>query len=251
MNVVHIAGRELRATFSNAVGWLVLCGFLLLTGYFWITQLDLFVTESANLVFNPYGAPTMTISVHLLGQFFGNTLVVLVMVIPALSMRLFSEEIRGRTLELLLTSPVSTLEIVLGKYLGALSFVALMLLSMSYAPLSLLAWTDSLDWGALFGGYLSWLLASAALLSLGMFVSSITTSQMVALVLSFSASLMLYVLSWSADDPDSWMVQLSLGAHVEDLVRGAVRASDLAYFGGLTAFFLFATHQRLESFRWK
>jgi ABC-2 type transport system permease protein len=251
MNILHIAVREFRATFSNPVGWLVLCGFLALTGVFWYAQLDFYVTESANLVFNPYGAPTMTISGHLLGPFFGNTLVVVLMVMPALTMRLFAEEIRQRTLELLLTSPVSTLEIVLGKFVGALGFVALMLAATSYAPLSLMAWTESLDWGVIGGGYLALFLLSAALVSLGMFASSITNSQMVALVLAFSGSLALYVLSWLGDGPDAWQAQLSVGSHVEDLLRGAIRASDLTYYGAFVGFFLFATHQRLESFRWR
>jgi len=251
MNVLHIAAREFRATFGNPVGWLVLCAFLLLTGVFWYAQLDFYVTESANLVFNPYGAPSMTLAGYLLGPFFGNTLVVVLMVMPAVTMRLFAEEIRGRTLELLLTSPVSTLEIVLGKFLGALLFVVLMLAATAYAPLSLLAWTDTLDWGVVGGGYLALLLVSAALLSLGMFASSITNSQMVALVLGFSGSLALYVLSWLGDGSDAWQTQLSVGAHVEDLLRGALRLSDLTYYAAFVSFFLFATHQRLESFRWK
>ncbi|MBA2321857.1 MAG: ABC transporter permease subunit [Deltaproteobacteria bacterium] len=251
MNVLHIAAREFRSTFGNPVGWLVLCGFLMLTGVFWYAQLDFYVTESANLVFNPYGAPTMTLAGYLLGPFFGNTLVVVLMVMPAVTMRLFAEEIRGRTLELLLTSPVSTLEIVLGKFLGALAFVTLMLAATAYAPLSLLVWTDTLDWGVVGGGYLALFLVSCALLSLGMFASSITNSQMVALVLAFSGSLALYVLSWLGDGPDAWQTQLSVGAHVEDLLRGALRLSDLTYYAAFVGFFLFATHQRLESFRWR
>lgn len=251
MNVLHIAAREIRAMLGSPFGWLVLSGFLLLTGFFWYTQLTVFVTESANLVFNPYGAPAMTISADLLGAFFANVLIVVLMVMPAVTMRLFAEEIRGRTLELLLTSPVSTLEIVLGKFLGAVLFVAVMLAATTWAPLSLLVWTDSLDWGVIGGGYLALFLVSAALLSLGLFTSAITSSQMAALILAFSGSLALYVLSWLGDGPDAWQTQLSIGAHVEDLLRGAVRLSDLSYFGAFIAFFLFATHQRIESFRWR
>ncbi len=248
--MLHIAGRELRSTFSTTVGWLVLCGFLLLTGVFWTSQVGYYITESANLVYNPYGAATMTVNDYLLAPFFGNTLVVVLMVVPALAMRLFSEELRGRTMELLLTSPVSTLEIVLGKYLGALGFVVVMAACTTYAPLSLLYWTTP-EWGVVAGGYLAVILLSAALLAMGMLASSLTDNQIVALIVGFSASLALYVIGWLGDGPDSWQSQLSVGTHLEDLMRGAVRLSDVTYYLAFIAFFVFATHQRVESWRWR
>jgi ABC-2 type transport system permease protein len=250
VNVLHIARREFGATFSTAVGWLVLCGFLLLTGVFWFSQFTYYVTESANVVFNPYGAPMMTVAEHLVLPFFGNTLVVALMVVPAISMRLFAEELRSRTLELLLTSPVSTAEIVLGKYLGALGFLGVMALGTAYAPASLYLWATP-DWGAVAGGYLAFLLLSGALLSMGMLCSAFTNNQIVALILSFSAGLALYVLAWLGDGPDAWQTQLSIGSHLEDFLRGAVRLSDVVYYLSFIAFFLFATHQRLESTRWR
>ena len=248
MNVLHIAGRELRSTFSTTVGWLVLCGFLLLTGVFWSAGIGMYITESANLVYNPYGAATMTVNTYLLEPFFQNNVLFLLMVIPAISMRLFAEELRGRTMELLLTSPVSTLEIVLGKYLGALGFIGVVVACTAYAPLSLLLFTK-LEWGVVAGGYVAVMLLAGAILAMGMLCSSLTDNQIVAFVVAFSASLALYVVGWLDDSPDSWAVQLSVGTHLADLLRGAVRLSDITYYLAFILFFVFATHQRVESWR--
>lgn len=250
MSVVHIAWRELRAILVTAIGWMVLCGFLLLTGIFWIAMVSGYVAASQEAVFNPYGAALMNFTDHLLMPFFGNCTVLLVFVIPALSMRSFAEEFRQRTAELLFTSPISTLEIVLGKYLGLLGFVVLMLLCTAHYPASLLAW-GSPDPGAVFGGYLALFLMSAALLAVGVLTSSFTHNQIVALILSFAIALALYVGSWLSQDPDSWIAQLALTTHLEGVLRGALRLSDLAYFAGFVVVGLLATHQRIESFRWR
>jgi ABC-2 type transport system permease protein len=250
LNVLHIAAREFKSMFTSAIGWVFLAAFLFLSGMFWLLQLDDYVSQAANLVYNPYGAATMTVSDGLLAPFYGNSFLIYLMVVPAISMRLFSEEINNRTLELLQTSPVSSLEIVLGKYLGALGFVAVMLTVMLYAPLSLTVWTTP-EWGVVFGGYVAVFALSASLLALGMLCSSFTSNQMVAYILAFCASLALYIISWRSHSPDDWANQLSVLSHMQDLVKGAFRASDLTYYGALVGFFLFCTHQRVESLRWR
>lgn len=250
MNALHIAWRELRATFTTAIGWMVLCGWLLISGLFWVLMVQNYVVESQNLVFNPYAAGQLTLTDYLLVPFFGNCAVILIMVAPALSMRLFSEEIKQRTLELLLTSPIRTVEIVLGKFLGGVGVVSLMLLATLHVPLGLAQWGDP-DWGVVAGGYLALLLLSSALIAMGMLFSAMTANQVVALILTFASALGLLVLEWGSRDPDDWMAQLSVMTHMTDLMRGALRVSDVVYYLGFTGFFLFATHQRMESFRWR
>ncbi|MBN2798220.1 MAG: ABC transporter permease subunit [Deltaproteobacteria bacterium] len=250
MIILAIAGRELRSIFHTTVGWLVIAGFLLMTGFFWATMVSFYIVQGADLLSNPNAAMQMSLTDHLLAPFFGNTAVVLLMLSPALSMRLFSEEIKQRTLELLLTAPVSTWEIILGKFLGAMGFVGAMLLGTLTVPLSLWLWASP-DPGALFGGYLSLGLLAAAVISLGMLFSSLSQNQIVAVVLTFSASLALWILSWVSEDPQALVVQMSLSSHLQDLATGVVRLSDLAYFAGFVGFFLFATQQRVDSTRWR
>lgn len=249
MTLFAIAGRELRSIFNTAVGWLVLAGFLAMTGVFWSSMVSFYVMQSADLLANPHAAVQMSLTDHLLAPFFGNLAVVLLMVTPALSMRLFSEEMKQRTLELLLTAPVSTWEIVGGKFLGAMGFVGAMLLGTLTAPLTLWIWGTP-DLGALAGGYLSLVLLSAAVMSMGLLFSALTQNQIVAVVLTFSAALAIWILSWVSEDPTSLVAQLSMANHLQDLATGALRVSDLAYFAGFIGFFLFATQQRVESTRW-
>jgi len=247
--VFHIGLRELRAMFNTVIAWMVLCAFLLMNGVFWEIYLTNYVMQKSQLVFDPYGAASLNLTEYLIVPWFGNCAVILLFVVPALSMRLFSPEFDRRTMELLLTSPISTLEIVLGKYLGGLGFVVAMLLCTAHVPASLYFWGEP-EFGAIAGSYLGTFLMSSLLLAIGMFFSSLTKSQIVALILSFAASLILYVAGWAGDDPDSVLAHLGLATHLEDLFSGAVRLSDLVYFGAGISFFVFATYQRLESYRW-
>ena len=249
MKIYLIAQRELRSAFTTTMGWLVLCAWLFLTGLFWFLMVSNYVFESQNLVYNPYAASYMNLTDYLLAPFFGNCAIVLVMVVPALTMRVFSEEFASSTIELLATSPVSTAEIVIGKYLGALGVVGVMLLLTIQYPLGLLQWGKP-DLGALAGGYLGLFLLSSALLAMGLWFSSLTRNQLVALMLTFVSALGLVIVEWGSRDPEDLWAQLSIMTHLSDLITGAVRLSDLAYYAGFTGVFLFATHQRMESFRW-
>lgn len=250
MNVLHIASRELRATFSTATGWLVTCSWLLLSGIFWMLMLDNYVTQSQNLVFDPYAASQLTLNDYLLGPWFGNCAVVMVMFVPALTMRLFSEEVRQRTLELLLTSPVSSAEIVLGKFLGAAVVVWGLVLSTAYGPLLLFRW-GSPDPGVIFTGYFGLVLLGATLVAIGTLASAMNSSQVAAGITAFAAALALLVVEWRSSSPDDVYAHLALLGHLNDLFRGAVRLSDVVYYLAFTGLLLFATHQRMESFRWK
>ena len=120
-NILAIAKRELRNYFATPVGWLSLCGYILLTGFFFTIFLGFYSEQAATMGFDPYGPAEMNVDEYLVSPFFGNANIILLFLCPALTMRLFSEDRKAKSLELLLTSPISTAEIVLGKYLGALS----------------------------------------------------------------------------------------------------------------------------------
>lgn len=250
MSVLWIAQRELRAVFSTTVGWLVLTAFLLITGVFWVFAVDDYMLQTTSMVYNPYGAQHARVTDNLLLPFFGNCTVVVLMVAPALSMRTFSEELRQHTLELLLTSPVSTGQIVLGKFLGAVGVLGVLLAGTLHCPIGLSLWASP-DLGVIVGGYLGLLLFGSAILAMGVWFSVHTSNQIVASVLTFGAALSLYVLGFGEASPDSLSNQLSLSSHVVELIQGNLRASDLVYFAGVIGVCLFATQQRLEAFRWR
>jgi ABC-2 type transport system permease protein len=250
MSVLTIAGRELRATFSTMIGWFVAAGVLAVAGFLWIIYLDNYAQISADTGSDPYRGFDLTYADYLLGPWFAAMALLLMLVCPAVSMRLFSEEYQQATMELLLTSPISTLDIVLGKYLGAVGFVAVLLLATSYAPLGLMALGDP-DPALIACGYGALLLLSAAVLAMGALFSAMTSNQIAALVPTFCGSLLLWVLSYASYDSDSWTSQLATLTHVQALFTGAVRLSDIVYFAVFIGVFLLATHQRVESNRWR
>ncbi|MEZ4322039.1 MAG: ABC transporter permease subunit [Myxococcota bacterium] len=249
MKVFWIAQRELKAMFSTTIGWLVLTAYLLVTGVFWFAGVVAYVERSTDLVYNPYGAAEMQISM-LIAEFFGSCSIVVLMLAPAISMRLFSDELKQHTIELLFTSPVSVLEVVLGKYLGAMGFLGVLMLGTLHFPLSLSLWADPhLQVFAV--GYFTLLLMGSVLIAIGMVFSAYTSNQIVASVLTLGATLALFLVSALGDSPDDLQYKLSLSTHLSDLLLGIVRLSDVAYFVILTCIGLFVTHQRLESFRWR
>jgi ABC-2 type transport system permease protein len=254
MHVFTIAGRELRSLFTTTVGWLVLAFFLLMNGFFWSFMVSYYVAQSTDVLANPYAAAQMNYTDYLLAPYFGNIGLVLLFVTPAISMRLFSDELKSRTMELLFTSPVTTAEIVLGKFLGAVGFVVFMLLCTAFAPLSLWLW-GSPDWGAVATGYLYVLLVASSVLAFGMFYSAMTPNAVVALIGGFGSSLCLWIFSWfeegSGGTVRQVLVDLALTSHMESFVRGTIKLSDLVYYVAFIAFFVFATHQRVEAYRWR
>lgn len=249
MSTLYIAGRELRAIFGTAVGWLVLAGFLFLAGIFWNASLSSYLEAQD---YAPYSGEQVTLTEYLLGWYFGNVSVVLLMISPAISMRLFSDELRNGTMELLLTSPVSTLEIVLGKFLGAIAFVSVALLGTAYIPMILYSATTP-DAGALVCGYAGLLLVAGCVIAMGMLVSSMTNNTLIAVIVPFAAALFLYVLDYLSSGQGSlaFLRPLALTPHFESLLKGAPKLSDLTYYFAFIGFFLFATHQRVEAYRWR
>jgi ABC-2 type transport system permease protein len=247
--LLAIAGRELRSAFETSMGWLVLTGWLGVAGTLWVSMLAHYVTVGRDQVFDPYAAQHLNPTDHLLGPWLANLGVVLLVVCPALAMRLYAEELRRHSMELLLTAPVSSAQIVLGKWLGALGVVGVLLGATLWMPVSL-AWWTAPDWGALAAGYLGLALVASAVLGVGSVASAATDSPVVALVLTFAVALCLWVAGWINPDPTSLPSQLSLSAHLQDLVVGGVRASDVSYYALLTGWCLLATHSRVESWRY-
>ena len=138
----------------------------------------------------------------------------------------------------------------LGKFMGAMGFVTLLLVGTLYAPMFLYWWQPH-DLAPYIGSYIGLWCLSAGLISMGMWFSSFSASQMAALIPSFACGLGLYLLSFSGLSDHDWIHQLALGTHINEFFRGLLQWSDLSYFGLMTLFFLLATHQRIEGNRWR
>jgi ABC-2 type transport system permease protein len=244
-----IAWRELRSLLHTAVGWLVIMGFVFVGGVFWIASVEHFVTVGHGEAYNPYGPPNLNLTEHLIAPWFGNLVVILLLVVPAVSMRAFADEYRLHTMSLLQTSPVTWTEVVLGKYLGVMGLLSLMIAATATLPLSLWIWASP-DPGIVLGGLLALWLVSAAVSAIGLLASSCTESPLVALTLTFAVVVALWIVGWVDPDPTSVPSQISLSTHTAELLRGALHLSDVSYFSFLIGWCLFATQQRLLAHRY-
>jgi ABC-2 type transport system permease protein len=227
--------RELSAFFLSPQAYVVLAVFLLLSGYFFST----WIIPSRQADMRPV---------------FGGMAVVYLFLVPALTSRLWAEELRQGTDELLMTAPITTTQIVLAKFLASLLlFLAYLAVTLAY-PIILEIWGDP-DWRAIATGYVGLILLGGAALAVGLYASSLTDSQMVAALIAFAILLGFWLVSWAADAlPAQFgpvLQYLSLTRHYTDFSKGIIDSSHLVYFLTLTGGFLFLTAQRLEGARWR
>jgi len=252
--ILAIARRELDSYFTSPLGWIALCGFVFITGFFFTFFLLQFNQYAVSAAFDPYGSEALDINEALLPMLFGNWAVVLMLMCPAVSMRIFSDDVRQKSFELLLSSPVGSGAIVMGKFLGAMGFLAVTFASTLYQP-AVLYWLGAPDPGVLSGSYLSMMLYAACCIAIGMLASAFTQSQIISFMVSFATILVLYLLPWVVEGASSEWVsalgQLGMGAHIEEMAKGLVHTEDLVYFATFIGACLFATQQRVESFRWR
>jgi ABC-2 type transport system permease protein len=256
-NALAIAAREIRSYFVSPVAYVVLTGFLLLSGWFFFNLLARF-----SYLLQIYGTAgrgggeleRLNLNEFVISPLLHNLSVVLVILIPVISMRTFAEEKRLGTFELLLTSPLRVGEIVAGKFLGALVFVSLMLALTGIYPVLLLVYGNP-EMGIMLSGYLGLFLVAASFLSIGLLTSSLTENQIIAAVSCLVALLLLYVINWPADTSTptigAVLHYLSVTEHFSEFVKGVVDSRAIVYFLSLIAAALFLTHRSVESLRWR
>ena len=223
--------KELEATFTSPVGYTIIAVFLLVLGYTF--SLTLVATRVANL-----------------NYIFHQIYVLAILLIPVATMRVFAEERSTDTLELLLTSPVHEISIVIAKFLATLTLI-LGMIGGSIVYAVILGIYGDPDWGPIYSGYLALVLLTAFLVSIGIFMSSLTENQVVAAAFTLGTALML----WYADSVsgmlpapfDSLALNLSLIGHFHSMATGSVFLSDIGYFVTMTLLALFLTVRRLEA----
>ncbi len=250
MKVLVIAQRELGSLFGSVIGWLVLTAFLAVSGIVWTLAVMGYLDNSELVVQAPYAGVELTFADYLLWPFFSFQALFLLFLVPGVTMRLFAEEVRQHTLELLMTSPVALSEVVAGKFAGAMGFV-LAMIGLSALPVVLLAVWAGMDPAQVGLGVGGVALSASCMVALGMAFSASTPHQVVALVLTEGLAFGLLLLSGYGDvDSTGILEALSLTGHMEDLARGVLRLSDLVFYAVFVGFFLLATHQRLAVRRW-
>jgi len=221
--------KEEMALFTSPIAYVVMSVFLVIMGYTF--TLTLFLTH----------VPTL---VHLFLQIY----VLFLLTVPIITMRLVAEERRLRTLEILLTSPLTEVSIVLAKFLASVSLIVVMLL-LSYTYALTLAVMGAPDWGPIYSGYIGLFLLGAALVAIGLMTSSMVSNQVIAALLSLSIFLVLWIidyLGWLLPDPfNALFVNLSLLVHFRPFATGSLFLSDAGYFLSVTLLGLFVSVRAL------
>jgi ABC-2 type transport system permease protein len=234
--------RELRAYFLSPLAYVVAFFFLAVNGLLFalmITQLS-----------QP-GAASMAP----MGIFFGSTWLLLIVLGMILPMRLFSEELRSGSIEVLMTAPITEGQVVAGKYLAALSFFALLWAS-TLGYVGILAHYGEVQWGPIAAGYLSIVLIGALFLSVGTFASAMTKSQLIAAVVAFAILIVLFIVGLLGQivNGEMWknaFSYLDISSHMDELGKGVVDTRRLVYYVTATLFFLFLTSRALEDRKWR
>jgi ABC-2 type transport system permease protein len=251
-----IAGRELRSYFASPVAWVLMAAFLALGGYFFYALLTAFnqMLMIYNMMRNPEMLERFNLNDMVIRPLLQNLSVLLIFIVPAVTMRMFPEEKRAGTYELLLTSPVRVSDIVLGKFLGGFVLVALMVLLSGFFGLLLLAYGNP-EAKLMLAGYLGLLLMATAFLAVGTLVSSFTDNVVIAYVGALFALLVLYTIGWMSETTQGvWagiIRYVSITEHFQELLKGVIDTKDLVYFATIVIICLFLAHRSVESVRWR
>jgi ABC-2 type transport system permease protein len=255
-NALVIAGREIAAYFVQPIAYVVMTVFLLLGGWFFFALLRRFdlIQQMYLAMQNPQGLERMNVNEMVVEPLLHNLAIVMVILVPAITMRSFAEEKRAGTYELLLTAPVRTAEVVAGKFIGAAVLVLVMIALAGIFPLILLMFGNP-EVGVMASGYLGLAFLGVSFVAVGIFTSSVTQNQIIAAISCFGALLLLYVISWPAETGggtfSGLLRYLSLPEHFATMVRGIISTKDIVYFLSVVAVALFLTQRAVESVRWR
>ncbi len=269
--------RELQNYFQTPSIYVMIAIFFVLTGYFFFSTI-LYFSELSGAAYQymQYGqTPALNINQIVIGNIFGNAAVIMLFVFPMLTMRLFAEEKKSGTIELLYTYPVKDWEIIIGKFASVL-FVTIIILIISFVSILItdyLYFTTSpqysanfftylfkhfpavIDIGVILSGYLGLILLASAYISIGMFASSITENQIVAAVLTFGGLLLFYVIGFLGEFQggtlEQFLKEVSFANHFQDFSNGVIDLKNITYFLIFSIFFQFITARTLESKRWR
>jgi ABC-2 type transport system permease protein len=231
--------------------------FLLVTGYFFYTLLATFSIVSFQAQTDPMLAKQyqlLNINETVVRPLFGSISIIMLLMAPLLTMRLFSEEKKTGTIELMLTFPVNDIDVIMGKYLACFTVLLTMILLTATYPILLIVLGEP-EVKPILSGYLGLILLGGAFISLGIFTSSLTENQIVAASISFGMLFFFWLISYSVNlvsaDLGQVLSYLSINEHIESLSKGVVDSEDIIYYLCFIAMFLFLTLRSLETNRWR
>jgi ABC-2 type transport system permease protein len=252
-NIWVICRKELRSYFVSPIAYILFIMFALIFGWFFWNMLGAFVFYSMAAQMRGEMFP-MNINEQIVRQLLGNMNVIGLFFIPIMTMRLFAEEKRNGTIELLATSPIRDGEVILGKWLASVLLYGAMLLLTGLNFVFLFKYGNP-DWKPVAVGYLGMLLQAAAMLAIGTFISTLTKNQIIAGAATFGVCLLIFVLGWVGGyESSTWaqvLTYMSVTSHMESFAKGVLDSKDAVYYLSVIFLGLFLTARSLESLRWR
>lgn len=252
-NILLICFKELKSYFASPIAYILMAFFGLIFGFgFYTATRDMMRYSFQAQMMGQ--APQMNVNEQIIKPLLGFASTVALFLIPMITMRTFAEEKNRGTIELLLTSPVTDLQIILGKWLGAM-LLYLCVLAMSMINIALLfAWGHP-DVKPVLVAYLGLILQGGCLLGIGVFISTTTRNQIIAGGVTFFVCLLLWLLSWFTAFDTSGSAQvvnyLSIVTHFENFSKGVLESKDIVFYLSMIFFSLFLTSRAMESLRWR
>jgi len=252
-NILVICKKELRSYFVSPIAYLLLTMFTLIFGFFFWNSVGYFNMMGLESQMRGQSFP-MSVNEYVIRPLLSNVSVIGLFFIPMITMRLFAEEKRTGTIELLATSPIRDIEVILGKWLAAVLLYVVMLV-FSAVNFAFLFKYGNPDWRPLAIGYLGLLLQAGGLLAVGTFISTLTKNQIIAGAATFGVCLMLWVMEWVAGyETAAWakvLAYMSVITHFESFAKGVLDSKDTVYYVSLIFLGLFLTSRSMESLRWR
>ncbi len=257
-NCLAIFYREVRSYFNSPVAYAILTGFLLISGYFFYAIISSFLnytlTASMEAQYYQMAPPIINVNMMALRPFFLNLTVVMIFAIPLITMRLYAEEKKTGTIELLLTSPIRSAETMFGKYLAAMVLYITLLASTSIYHIILFIYGNP-ELGQILTSYLGLIFMGGSFIAVGIFISSLTENQMVAGFVTIIILLLFWIIGWVATFAGpffgSLLEYISLMNHFNEFGMGVIDIKHIIFYVSFISFFLFITLMFIESAKWR
>lgn len=255
-NIAEIFKREVRHYYTSPIAYVVIVIFTAVFGFLYFRNLTYYSQLSYQLMQNPYYPQRIDLVMAVFAPLFSSNSIIFLLVIPPLSMRLFAEEKKSGTIELMFTYPVKDIQMVLGKWLASLTILLVMLALSVPGVFMAFKFAGSWEWGPVLSGYLGMFLMGVSFLSLGILISALSENQIVALIISYGALLAFWFLGW-AIDPNSGkkmadvLTEFSIIQHLDNFIKGVIDTRDVVYYVLFIFTCVFLTTRVLESKRWR
>jgi ABC-2 type transport system permease protein len=257
-HVLAVFGKELRSYFYSPIAYVVIGIFLAISGYFFYGLLAQFLEFSLRSTIQAQYyrtlPPVMNVNEYVVRPLFLNLSIIGLFVMPAITMRLYAEEKKQGTIELLMTSPISIFQTILGKFLSAL-FLFVVMVAPTLIYYGILEAYGAPEWGPIISGFIGLILFGATFVALGLLISATTENQIIAAVATFGLFLILWVIDWlgsyASGTVQAVLSYLSLTGHYDDFAKGVIDSQNIIFYLSLISLGLFLTYRTIESMRWR